>query len=151
MPDQPFGSEIEIIRLVAGGQDFGVEVAHVREIRRWVPVTPIPHAPDYLLGVMNLRGAVIPVFDLALRLGLARTVPTCRHVITIVSAGDRSAGLLVEVVTEILRFPVDRLQRVPPVPRGGLQLLKGMLSHEDGALRILDIDAVAPVLAEQAA
>jgi chemotaxis signal transduction protein len=72
-----FGTDqAEFVSFVSGGQGYCIEVARVREIRRWSPVTTLPHAPRYFLGVMNLRGAVIPIIDLALRLGLAATAPT---------------------------------------------------------------------------
>ena len=67
--DQP----IEFVTLVAGAQSFCIEITQIREIRRWTPVTILPHSPSYVLGVINLRGAVIPILDLAEKLGFEKT------------------------------------------------------------------------------
>jgi purine-binding chemotaxis protein CheW len=144
-----FGTDqAEFVSFVSGGQGYCIEVARVREIRRWSPVTTLPHAPRYFLGVMNLRGAVIPIIDLALRLGLAATAPTPRHVVLIVAAGDRTVGLLVDSVAQILKVPRDALRGVPLLPSEALQLVKGMIASDGAALRILDTDAIAPLLSE---
>jgi purine-binding chemotaxis protein CheW len=97
---------------------------------------------------MNLRGAVIPIIDLALRLGLAATAPTPRHVVLIVAAGDRTVGLLVDSVAQILKVPRDALRGVPLLPSEALQLVKGMIASDGAALRILDTEAIAPLLSE---
>lgn len=61
---------IEFVSLTAGNQSFCIEITQIRELRRWTPVTALPYAEDAVLGVMNLRGAVIPISDLAAKLGL---------------------------------------------------------------------------------
>jgi len=138
----------EFVSFVSGGQGYCIEVARVREIRRWSTVTTLPHAPRYFLGVMNLRGAVIPIIDLALRLGLSATAPTPRHVVLVVTAGERTVGLLVDSVAQILKVPRDALRGVPLLPSDASLLINGMIAFEGAALRILDTDAVAPLLSE---
>jgi len=150
-PDSRGTDRAEFVSFVAGGQGYCIEVARVREIRRWSTVTTLPHAPRYFLGVMNLRGAVIPIIDLALRLGLSATTPTPRHVVLIVAAGERTVGLLVDSVAQILKVPRDALRGVPLLPSDTSLLINGMIAHEGAALRILDTDAVAPILSEVAA
>ncbi len=142
--------QAEFISLMAGGQGYCIEVTRVREIRRWSPVTTLPHAPDCLLGVMNLRGAVIPVLDLALRLGLERTVLTARHVVLIVSAGDRTIGLLVDSVSDILRVPRGSIQGTPSLSGADIRLVQGMIAINGEALRVLNMQAVAPTMSEVA-
>ena len=71
----------ELIAFRIGDQEFCVNIMSVREIRGWTPATPMPHAPSYVLGVINLRGAVLPIVDMALRLGMKPAEPTVRHVI----------------------------------------------------------------------
>ncbi|WP_210528182.1 chemotaxis protein CheW [Rubellimicrobium arenae] len=146
-PDTVNPNDIEFVKLVAGGQDFCIEVARVREIRRWSPVTPLPHAPEWLLGVMNLRGAVVPIFDLAMKLGLGSTAITPRHVVMIVTASDRTVGLLVDAVAEILKASDEAVSNAPPLPGANARLIQGMIALSEEALCILDVDAVAPVLA----
>ncbi|PTT77193.1 chemotaxis protein CheW, partial [Pseudomonas sp. HMWF010] len=91
---------LELISFCIGEQEFCIDVKTVREIRGWTPATPIPHAPGYLKGVINLRGAIMPVIDLRNRLGLGVTIPETRHVIVVVECQDRLAGILVDAVSE---------------------------------------------------
>ena len=79
----PSKSEVEFVTFSAGNQSFSLEITQVREIRRWSPVTAIPHAPIEVLGVMNLRGSVIPIYDLAARFGLGQTPENPRNVIVV--------------------------------------------------------------------
>ena len=81
--------QMEFVTLIAGGQNFCIEITQIREIRRWTPVTILPHSPDHVLGVINLRGAVIPIIDLAAKLGFARISPTERHVIIITAIEEK--------------------------------------------------------------
>ncbi|EAR52519.1 hypothetical protein OG2516_05408 [Oceanicola granulosus HTCC2516] len=92
MPD-PAPALLEVISFHVAGQSFCLDVRQVREIRRWSPVTLLPRTPAYMLGVINLRGAVIPVLDLAARLGLGETRPSERHVIIVATLGAQAAGL----------------------------------------------------------
>ena len=73
MSEDSVKSEVEFVTFSAGDQSFSIEITQVREIRRWSPVTALPHAPNEVLGVMNLRGSVIPIYDLAARFGLGQT------------------------------------------------------------------------------
>jgi purine-binding chemotaxis protein CheW len=85
----------------------------VREIRGWTAATPLPQSPDYIRGVINLRGSIMPVIDLRARLGLGLTEPSSRHVIVVVQESDRCAGLLVDGVQET--FTIDAsLPQSPP-------------------------------------
>ena len=74
----------EFVTFRIGHQEFAVEIIAVREIRGWTPETMLPHAPPYVRGVINLRGTVLPILDLATRLSLPSTSPTPRHVIMVV-------------------------------------------------------------------
>ena len=74
----------------------------VREIRGWTPATALPHAPAYVRGVINLRGSVLPIVDLAERLGFPQTEATQRHVIIVVQVDAQIVGLLVDAVSDIL-------------------------------------------------
>lgn len=103
---------IEVITLVVKDVEFCVDIKAVREIRGWTPATPVPHAPAYVKGVINLRGVVMPVLDLAAQLDLGVTEPTSRHVIVVAQCGDKLAGLLVDSVQET--FHVSAAQLHPP-------------------------------------
>ncbi len=106
-------SMLELISFEIGGQEYCIDVRSVREIRGWTPTTPIPQTPDYILGVINLRGTVMPVLDLRCRLGLGRTEPSSRHVIVVIQHGTRMAGVLVDGVQETFQLAASLLQDPP--------------------------------------
>jgi purine-binding chemotaxis protein CheW len=105
----------EIVAFRVGGQEFAIDVINVREIRVWTPATPIAHAPDYIVGMINLRGMVLPIVDFAARVGFPSTEPTNRHAILVAEIGERTVGLLVEGVSEILTITPDMVQAVPDI------------------------------------
>jgi purine-binding chemotaxis protein CheW len=107
------GGAVELIVLEVGGNAFCIDIRSVREIRGYTASTPLPQAPDFVLGVINLRGTVMPVLDLRARLGLGVTEATGRHVIVVVHQGDRPAGLLVDAVQETMIVPAEQLQAPP--------------------------------------
>src|SRR5271167_2234296 len=86
----------ELIAFRIGEQIFCVDVMSVREIRGWTPATPLPQAPAFVRGVINLRGSVLPIVDLAARLGFALAEPSARHAIVVAQIGHQIVGLLVE-------------------------------------------------------
>ncbi|WAJ29843.1 chemotaxis protein CheW [Antarcticirhabdus aurantiaca] len=105
----------EMIAFRVGEQEFCVDILAVREIRGWTPTTAIPHAPHYVLGVINLRGTVLPVVDLSSRLGFPASVPTPRHVIVVVIAEGQTIGLLVDAVSDILSISTDMMKSAPEI------------------------------------
>lgn len=107
------GGTVELISFEIGGQEYCIDVRSVREIRGWTPVTPMPQTPDFILGVINLRGTVMPVLDLRCRLGLGRTELSSRHVIVVIEEGARIAGVLVDAVQETFKLAASLLQAPP--------------------------------------
>src|SRR5882724_7312205 len=101
---------IELMAFRIGAQEFCVDIVSVREIRGWTPATALPHSPIFVRGVINLRGVVLPIVDLAARLGLASVEPTLRHVIIVAQIGQQIVGLLVDAVSEILTVTDDMIQ-----------------------------------------
>jgi purine-binding chemotaxis protein CheW len=107
----------QYITFLATGQEFAADIMTIREIRGWTDTTPLPHVPDYVRGVINLRGIVLPVIDLKARLGLGKTEATPKHVIIVVNADGRTIGILVEAVSDILTVAPEDIQSVPDVMR----------------------------------
>lgn len=105
----------ELIAFRIGDQEFCVNIMSVREIRGWTPATPLPHSPHYVMGVINLRGAVLPIMDLSLRLGMKPAEPTARHVIIVAQVKSRIVGLLVDAVSDILTVNDADIQPTPEV------------------------------------
>ncbi len=105
--------KIELISFEIADQEFCIDIRAVREIRGWTAAVRMPHTPAYMLGVINLRGLVMPVLDLRARLGLGETVASTRHVIVVVQDGSRVAGLLVDSVQETFMVEASLLQEPP--------------------------------------
>ncbi len=142
----------EFVSLRAGGQGYCVEITSIREIRRWRTVTSLPNADKSILGVMNLRGSVIPIIDLAARLGLPITELGPRSVVVVVAIGNRIIGLLVEAVSEILSIEASDIQPNPTQGRDGNDgQVVGLVSIEDEMLKILALDTIVDSEAEEAA
>lgn len=111
------GSRRQFITFRSGEQEFGADIMTIREIRGWTETTPLPHAPAYVRGVINLRGVVLPVIDLKTRLGLGSTDANPKDVIVVVQSGDRTAGLLVDAVSDILTVTAGEIQPTPELVR----------------------------------
>jgi purine-binding chemotaxis protein CheW len=135
----------ELIAFCIGDQEFAVDIMSVREIRGWSPATPLPQTPDYMRGVINLRGAVLPIMELAARLGLPVSEVSARSVIIVVTAGDRLMGLLVDAVSDILSITQDRVQ--PPPDAAGERaksFVGGLISVEDRMISEIALDRLLP-------
>lgn len=130
----------ELISFLTGGQEFCLDVQQVREIRGWTPATPVPHAPEFVCGVINLRGTVMPVIDLGARFGFGPTQPDARHVIMVAQIRDRPVGLLVDAVCDTLTISSDEIQPSPEVAgEASRRVFTGVLPIEDRMLTIVDL------------
>lgn len=107
----------QFITFLSGQQEFGANIMMIREIRGWTETTPLPHAPDFVRGVINLRGVVLPVVDLKAMLGRGLTEANPKHVIIVVKTGDRTIGLLVDAVSDIMTVTVADIQPTPDLAR----------------------------------
>ena len=137
--------ERELVAFRAAGQDFCVDIMSVREIRGWTPTTVLPHAPDYVRGVINLRGSVVPIVDLANRLGLGAIDPTPRHVIIIAILDDQTVGLLVEAVSDILSVPKESIQPTPEIASSEAKsFIEGVIAVEERMIRMIELENVLP-------
>jgi purine-binding chemotaxis protein CheW len=145
MIDPKQTSKMEFVTLVAGGQSFCIEITQIREIRRWSPVTILPHSPVHVLGVINLRGAVIPIIDLAAKLGFDPIKPTERHVIIITAIEERIVGFLVESVSEILGVDKGAVKETPKSPEDNTsKVVDGIIPGEDDMTKIINLKALMP-------
>lgn len=146
------GHGIELLSFLVGGQDYCVDIMSVREIRGGAHATPLPHSPPYVCGVINLRGAVLPILDLSRRLGLEMATETERNVIIVVAIADRNVGLMVDAVSDILAIPEAELQPPPDLPaesEGGF--ISALTIVDDKMIRVLDLGSVLPPMGEEAA
>lgn len=142
----------ELIAFRIGDQEFCVNVMSVREIRGWTKATSMPHAPPYVMGVINLRGAVLPIVDLSARLGMAPAEPSARHVIIVAQAGSRIVGLLVEAVSDILTAVDETIQPVPEISTNRVkQHARGILAIDKRMICMIDLDSLFPENESEAA
>ena len=143
---------LEVLAFRVGNQDFGVDVISVREIRGWTPATPLPHAPNFLCGVINLRGIVLPIVDLAARLGFAPAEPTARHAIVVAQLGEQVVGLLVDGVSDILTIDLTKVQPTPEVASSvAKSFVRGVIPVDGRMISLLALNTVLPALDQHAA
>lgn len=146
MTFQTTASQGDVVTFRVGEQDYCIDISVVREIRGWSPTTVLPHAPDHVTGVINLRGSVVAVVDLAARLGFGRTVPTERHVVIIVTLGNQTVGLLADVVSDILDTAGAVAQPVPDILADTTRaMITSVITLEEGRmLRKLALSEILP-------
>ncbi len=135
----------ELISFRVGDQDYCVDIMAVREIRGWSPATQLPQQPPYMRGVINLRGTVLPIMDLAGRLGLPMVEPTVRHVIIVVKAGDRIMGMMVDAVSDILSVTPEMAQETPDLACDDVKtFLDGIITLEGRMISEIALDRLLP-------
>ena len=122
-------------------EEYGIDILAVREIRGWTPVTRIPQAPPFILGVLNLRGAIVPVIDLRLRFGLPREEYTPTTVCVIVMVAGRQFGVVVDAVSDVIDVLPDAMRPVPDMGTTvDTEYLKGLTSVGERMVLLLDVD-----------
>jgi purine-binding chemotaxis protein CheW len=142
----------EMITFLIGHQEFCVDVMSVREIRVWTPATPLAHAPNFVSGVINLRGTVLPIVDFAARLGFPPTEPTSRHAILVVQVANQSVGLMVEGVSDILTIRQDLIQPTPDVAsQAAKDFISGIVAMDGRMISLITLNALLPPSAVQVA
>ncbi|MET0336843.1 MAG: chemotaxis protein CheW [Caulobacter sp.] len=139
------GERRELISFRVNQQEYCVDIMAVREIRGWSPATSLPQSPNYMRGVINLRGAVLPIMDLSSRLGLGSAEPTVRHVIIVVKVQERMMGLLVDAVSDILSITDDLVQPTPDVACDRVRsFVRGIISLEGRMISEISLDRLLP-------
>ncbi len=111
------GPTEQFITFTIGAEEYGVDIMSVREIKGWADTTALPNSPPYVRGVINLRGIIVPIFDLRARFGLGATETTKTHVVIIVAVQNRTIGILVDSVSDILTIPSGDIRAVPDMDR----------------------------------
>ncbi len=143
---------LEMIAFTLGDQEFCIEVISVREIRSWTPATILPHSPAYVCGVINLRGVVLPVMDLSVRLGMAPAEPSQGHVIIVTQIGTQIIGLLVDSVSDILAVAAGDIHSAPDVSKNmDPELIRGMLPMDDRMICFIQLNALFATIESEAA
>lgn len=131
----------QLITFQLDEQTFGIDIMAIREIRAWSPATPLPNVPSHVLGVINLRGVVLPVLDLRHRLGWGDTDPSSRHVIIVVEVSDQLQGIIVDAVNDIVTIVPESMQAVPEMENSdAAHFLDGLFTIEERMILVLALD-----------
>ncbi|MDR3373075.1 MAG: chemotaxis protein CheW [Ancalomicrobiaceae bacterium] len=134
---------VQFISFRVGDQQFAIDIMAVREIKGWTDTTTLPNQPEYLLGVLNLRGTIVPIYDLRCRFGLGLTTATRAHVVIIVSLMDRIIGLLVDAVSDIITIKSSEIRPVPEMDRAtATDYLCGLISIGDSMVVLLSLETL---------
>lgn len=135
--------EVQLVVFRLGAEEYGVPITQVQEINRLTTPTRIPNAPAFLEGVINLRGKIIPIIDLKKRFGLESTVYTDEARIVIVEIDGNTLGVIVDVVSEVLRLPTSSIEPPPSIIAGiTAEYLRGVGKLGDRLLILLDLNKV---------
>ncbi len=143
---------LEFITFHIADEEYCVDIMAVREIRGWTRATALPHTPEYVCGVINLRGTVLPIIDLAARLSLGKAQPSSRHVIIVLQVRDQIVGLLVDAVSDILTVAATELHSTPSVSSEIAKVfVKSVLAIDKRMIRLIDVERVFPEQVSDAA
>lgn len=136
----------ELVAFKTASQDFCIDILAVREIRGWSKPALLPHAPEYVEGVINLRGSVVPIVDLACRLGLEKTEEKSRNVVIVTALQGKIVGLLVEAVTDILSVLKSEIKQPPDINKDDIRtVVRGLVLRDDRLLRLLETSSILNV------
>jgi purine-binding chemotaxis protein CheW len=137
-------SENQIVVCELRSESYGFDISKVFEIIRFQPITAVPQAPDFVEGIINLRGRIVPVVDLASRFGLPRTEPTKASRIVVAGTAGTRVGLIVDGVSEVLMVPDEAIEPTPPtvVGRTDSNYLRGIAKVDNALVILLELDAL---------
>lgn len=140
----------QVLTFVLGSETYGVDILRVQEIRGWSSVTKIPHAPPQVLGVLNLRGSIVPIVDLRMQFALERAEYTTVTVIIVLSvqsgAGRRDFGVVVDGVSDVVDVNAAEVKPAPDLgSRAATEYIRGLVHVAERMVVLLDIDRLIGV------
>ncbi|HET7506622.1 MAG TPA: chemotaxis protein CheW [Kofleriaceae bacterium] len=140
----------QLLTFVVAGEEFGVDILRVQEIRGWSRPMPLPRTPPYIRGVINIRGDIVPIADLRERLGLPSLIPGPTTVIVVVrvehAGRSRTMGFVVDAMSDVTTIDRDAVKPPPDLAdgAGGAGMASGIALAEQRMITILDVDRVFP-------
>ena len=139
------GVGAELVTVAVGEQQYAIDIMAVREIRGSSRSTPMPNAPAHFLGMINLRGVILPVLDLGARLGFGPSDQAQASVVVVVQIGARQVGLLVDGVRDIVVVTEGMIQPTPDIGADGVNdFVQGVMITEHGIISLLSLDNIVP-------
>ncbi len=132
---------VQFLTFTIGDEEYGVDIMTVREVMGWTGTTRLPNTPEHIRGVINLRGVILPIFDLRARFGKGLTEATDKHVVIVMAVGARTVGILVDTVSDILTASADDIK---PAPDSGgdveQQFVSGLIAVRDRMVVALEME-----------
>jgi purine-binding chemotaxis protein CheW len=143
--DEAAGGTQQVLTFTLGDETYGVDILRVQEIRGWQPVTRIPQTAAHVLGVLNLRGSIVPIVDMRMRFNLERAEYTAVTVIIVLSVesatGRRDFGVVVDGVSDVVDVPSASIKPTPDLGgQASKEFIRGLASIGDHMVMLLDID-----------
>ena len=134
---------VDLATFFVCGSAYGIDLLKIQEINKLLALTPVPGAPSYVRGILNLRGRIVTVIDLGYKLGLPETHLNAEGRNIIVRSGGEHIGLLVERISEVIRINIDDVE-APPSNMNGIQddFFHGVIKNTDLLIGILDMEKV---------
>ncbi|MCW5688175.1 MAG: chemotaxis protein CheW [Pseudolabrys sp.] len=133
-------TQTQFISFAIGDDQYGVDIMAVREIKGWSDITHLPKQPEYVRGVLNLRGAIVPIVDLRCRFGQGLTETTPLHIVIIVQIDGRQVGLIGDRVLDIVSVDAAQIQKVPRTDSGHQTgFLSGLVTHDEGMIALINL------------
>jgi len=133
-------AQTQFISFAIGNDQYGVDIMAVREIKGWSDITHLPKQPEYVRGVLNLRGAIVPIVDLRCRFGQGLTETTPLHIVIIVQIGGRQVGLVGDRVLDIVSVDGSQIQPVPRTAQAATaDFLAGLVTHDNVMIALIDL------------
>ena len=137
--------QTQFISFAIGDDQYGVDIMAVREIKGWSEIAHLPKQPDYVRGVLNLRGVIVPIIDLRCRFGQGLTEATPLHVVIIVQISGRQVGLLADRVLDIVTFEPSEIQAIPRVTQASqIEFLSGLVTVNSAMMALIDLHHLLP-------
>ncbi|MFN7038195.1 MAG: chemotaxis protein CheW [Alphaproteobacteria bacterium] len=132
---------LQYLTFTVEDEEYGVDIMTVREIKGWSETTRLPNSSEYMRGVMNLRGLIIPIFDLRARFGRGITEPHPKKVVVILAAGKKTIGILVDNVSDILDTNSESIKPAPDTDNSlSQEFVEGLISVKERMVVLLNIN-----------
>ena len=137
------GASQEFLTFVLGGEEYAIDILRVQEIRGYDAVTPIAHAPEFIKGVINLRGAIVPIIDLRIKFALGKAEYTAFTVVVVLNVGNRVVGVVVDAVSDVITVQAGHMHPPPELSRAvDLRYITALAMLDERMLIVLDIEGL---------
>jgi len=146
--DEGAAEKTELLGFMISDEEYALDILEIKEIIRLQTITPVPRTPDYLKGIITLRGVIVPIFDLRRRLGLEEREHGSLTRIIVVYRGEEYAGLIVDSITQVMRIGAEQIEP-PPTTIGVVEaeFIRGVTRHQERLVILLNLSRVLDVTA----